>query len=362
MSKYDVAAFVWPSYTGKEVRTKMFWPKGFGEWQTVMDTDHRYPHDRWPRRPLWGYVDEADPYVMEMEIQAAIDHGVNVFIYDWYWYDRRPFLEQCLNDGFLNARNNTQMKFFLMWANHDANSMWNKQISDWAVKNNEVIWKGSPDFSEFKRIVSRVIENYFTKENYYKIDGKPVFMIYRTRELVNGFGGIEETAKAMAYFREEVKKAGFPDLYLISREGRWPAFKDIDEDELMAMLSFDASTHYQYVDATTMNRDYADVLKDISATFDKLSTRSLPYFPHVSVGWDNNPRYNEFRDCIVYNNTPEQVEKALRMAKAYVDAHPGQAPLVTVNSWNEWTETSYLQPDDLYGYAYLEAVKRVFCE
>jgi len=36
--------------------------------------------------------------------------------------------------------------------------------------------------------------------------------------------------------------------------------------------------------------------------------------------------------------------------------------VITINSWNEWTETSYLQPDNLYGYGYLEAVKRVFAE
>ena len=34
-NKYDVAAFIWPSYTGDEPRTRIFWQEGFGEWQTV---------------------------------------------------------------------------------------------------------------------------------------------------------------------------------------------------------------------------------------------------------------------------------------------------------------------------------------
>ena len=89
---------------------------------------------------------------------------------------------------------------------------------------------------------------------------------------------------------------------------------------------------------------------------------SVPYFPHISCGWDNNPRFRRFRAPIIKNNTPEAIEKGMRMAKAYLDSHPDRVPLVTVNSWNEWTETSYLEPDDLYGYGYLEAVKKVFGE
>ena len=110
-----------------------------------------------------------------------------------------------------------------------------------------------------------------------------------------------------------------------------------------------------------MNRDYKDILVDVQKEWEKIDVNyPIPYFPHVSIGWDNNPRFKRFREYVCRNNPPEEFEKALRMAKDYVIAHPQQQPLVTLNSWNEWTETSYLEPDDLYGYGYLDAVKAVF--
>ena len=68
MGKYDIAAYVWPSYTGNEPRSRMFWEQGYGEWQTVKSATAKYPGHTWPRKPLWGYVNEADPAVMEMRI------------------------------------------------------------------------------------------------------------------------------------------------------------------------------------------------------------------------------------------------------------------------------------------------------
>ena len=69
---------------------------------------------------------------------------------------------------------------------------------------------------------------------------------------------------------------------------------------------------------------------------------------------------------VVENNTPENFKAACEKIKAFADASMEKgnmkAPFITVNSWNEWTETSYLQPDDLYGYGYLEAIRDVFKE
>ncbi len=363
---YNVAAYIWPAYTGDEPRTRMFWPEGNGEWETVRKADAKFAGHTWPRRPLWGYCNEADPRVMEMQIDAAADHGVNVFIYDWYWYDRRPFLEQCLNNGFLKARNNQRMKFYLMWANHDVTPGWDIRLSH---TEDNIIWQGAVDRPEFEKIAHRLIEKYFTHPCYYTIDDKPVFQIYDLNKLVNGLGGVEQTAEAFAWFRQQAVRAGLKGLHL--QLTSWGAnnlnLSGVDggitaaPSDIVNRIGFDSQTHYQFVHFTNIDRGYTEILPDVLKEWELMErTYDILYFPHVSVGWDNNPRFKPFRAGIVKNNTPENVRKAFELAKAYVDRHPKQPPLITVNSWNEWTETSYLQPDDRYGYGYLEAVRQVF--
>ena len=131
--------------------------------------------------------------------------------------------------------------------------------------------------------------------------------------------------------------------------------------EIVTMLGADSVTHYQFAHFAYIDRDYAEILGDVKKEWERIEAEyTIPYFPHISCGWDNNPRFKRFRPNIVKNATPENIEAGMRMAKEYLDAHPDLPPLVTVNSWNEWTETSYLEPDDMYGYGYLEAIKKVF--
>ncbi|MBE6871857.1 MAG: hypothetical protein E7491_07875 [Ruminococcaceae bacterium] len=375
MKKYDIAAYIWPSYTGKELRARQFWPDGIGEWQTVMSVPSRLPLKpkdyEWDRKPLWGCCDEAMPEVMEKQIDQAVSHGVNVFIYDWYWYDRRPFLEQCLNEGFLGASNNEKMKFYIMWANHDANYTWDVRLSDLVAGNGKdcTVWSGQVDRKEFEKIARRIIEKYFSRSNYYRINGKPLFMIYDVENLVNGLGGIEAARDALEWFRSETVKAGHLGLELqltgwgecISNVSGVDGMHSLSTKEILPKLGFDSITNYQFVHFCDMNRDYGDILEDVYREWARMDRDyAVPYYPHVSVGWDNNPRFRGFVPIVCKNNTPQMFESALRKAKEYVDGHDLPAPLITVNSWNEWTETSYLQPDTKYGYGYLDAIKRVF--
>jgi hypothetical protein len=366
---YDIAAYVWPSYH-PDNRAKIFWPDGMGEWQTVLSNKPKYEGHKQPRYPLWGYINEADPYVAEMEINAAADHGVNVFIFDWYWYDGMSFLEGHLNEGYLKARNNDRVKFYLMWANHDVNHIWDKRNAGQKPKNDRNIWRGSVDREEFEVICHRVIKKYFGHPSYYKVGGKPSFMIYELDVLIEGLGGVNQTQDALKWFRKEAKKAGFHGLDLqVTLRKDSKKVKDSEGNvigtynDIARQLGFDGLTHYQFAHFANINRDYMDVLPDAVFEWNKASSdKDTPYYPNVSIGWDDNPRYEMLKPNILKNNTPENFEKALREAKKYVDEHPGQAPLITVNSWNEWTETSYLMPCTMYGYGYLQAVQKVFVD
>jgi hypothetical protein len=360
-----VAAYLYPAYVSDDPRLRPFWPKGIGEWETVQTMQERNPGHYWDRKPLWGWIDEADPAVMEMEIDQAADHGVNVFIFDWYWYDGRPFMETTLTNGFLKAPNRDRMKFYLMWANHDVVNVWDTRIS--TLKEHNVIWTGRIDRDEFEKICKRNIELFFKQPNYYKIDGKPVFMIYDVRNFIDGLGGVKEAVKAVKWFRRQVRKAGFPGLELqftmwavnTNYSGFDAGKTDRPEDAFVRKIGFNSSSHYQFAHFINMNDDYPKIVDKAAAEWERLDRDfSIPYYPHVSIGWDNSPRIKV--SPRVRGNTPEAFEEALRRAKAYVDARPDLHPLITINSWNEWTETSYLQPDNLYGYGYLEAVKRVF--
>lgn len=359
---YDVAAYYWPAYH-PEPRQKRFFSGNEGEWEIIRASKPKFEGHNQPRVPLWGYYNEADPRVVEQKIAAARKYGVDAFIVDWYWYENAPYLEDFLNKGLLKAKNVSDIKFYLMWANHDATTAWNYNESH----ERKVVWPGAVDRAMFDTLVARWIA-YFKHPSYYKLDGKPVFSLYRLGTLVEGLGGIKNTKAALDYFRSEVKKAGFPDLHfqlvlwkkLPIETSAISGDEASTESELVNYLGVNSLTNYQFIHLKEAGRDYQEwgnaAVRQWSA-FD--STYSVPFFAHVAVDWDTNPRFKDMKP-VISNATPAGFKTFLQQAKAYMDRHPDQPPLVTINSWNEWSEGSYLEPDTRWKYGYLEAVRDVF--
>lgn len=358
---YTLACYYFPNYH-VDKRNEACHGKNWTEWELLKAARPRFAGHDQPKKPLWGYEDEADPQVMKKKINVAASFGIDVFIYDWYYYDDGPFLQRGLEEGFMKAPNNRRMKFALMWANHDWTDLFPKKIA----APYKVMYKGNITPATWEVMTGYIIEHYFKHPSYWKIDGAPYFSVYELDKLIQCFGSPQATGKALQAFREKTIRAGFKDLHLNIVKPASP--------KAIEGLGFNSFTSYVWIHHIPLNGfpavSYEQARKDYFNYADKaVATFPLPYFPNVSMGWDASPRCdpdstfkNRGYPCtpVITGNTPQAYRKALEQAKMFVNAHPQSKRIITLNSWNEWTEGSYLEPDVTHKMKYLEAVKNVF--
>jgi len=382
--KYQVAAYYFPNYH-HDPQNEVVHGGGWNEWELVKRAGPRYPGQRQPRIPLWGYEDESDPLVMAKKIAAAADHGVDAFIFDWYWYEQGSYLERGLDDGFLGAPNNQRLKFAIHWANHDWIDIHPASYYNCATNSHRILYPGTISWQNYQKMVDHVIERYFKHPSYWKIDGAPYFSIYDLLSFVRSFGGIQEAASALAYFRSQTRAAGFPNLHLnqvLWNLGVLPGEKALLTDELcprnpgevLQELGFDSFTSYVWIHHIPLDSlpetDFLHVCRQYLKYWDQVVTEiALPYYPNATMGWDSSPRTVQseafanvgypFTSCLG-GNKPARFKEALQLIKERMDEL--DTHILTINAWNEWTEGSYLEPDTVHGMGYLEAIRDVFVQ
>ncbi|MBM7566671.1 glycoside hydrolase family 99-like domain-containing protein [Paenibacillus sacheonensis] len=370
---YEVAVYYFPNYH-VDKRNEAWHGENWTEWELVKRATPRFEGHDLPKVPMWGYTDEANPDHMAQKIDAAADHGVDTFIFDWYWYEDGPYLERALEEGFFGAANNERLKFALMWANHD----WIDIHPALRNKPYNTLAQGTVSREAFTKATDHMIAAYFTRPNYWRVEGKLYFSVYELMSLVKGLGGIEETRAALEDFRDRVRAAGLGELHVNAVV--WgvqilPGEEKITNgNEMLAALGVDSVSSYVWIHHQELpsfpETPYADIAEKSAADWEKFAREyGLPYLPNVTMGWDSSPRtvQSDVFDNLGYpfmgmlsGNTPERFQASLEQMKLFLEQDLNGFPAFTINAWNEWTEGSYLEPDTKNGLAYLEAIQRVF--
>ena len=368
----SIGCYYFPNYHCNDERNAALHGPGWNEWRLIQGARPRFPGHRQPKVPVWGYEDEADPTVMARKIAAAWEHGIDYFIFDYYHYDDGDFLNHCLDDGFLKAPNPYPLRFALMWANHD----W-LDIHPCGRVPRPVLYPGKVTVETFRNMRRNIIERYFKNPAYYLIDGAPYFSIYHLQEFLGCFASAAEARHELDAFRAETKAAGFRELHLNAVVWGSPVLPCegvmTDQKSVVKSLGFDSVTSYVWIHHTKLGAQpttpYDDVAEAYFAHWKKmLREYDIPYYPNATVGWDASPRTVQSEvwepglrypyTSVVVDNTPDKFRAALeRCAKRMRELGTTE---LNINSWNEWTEGSMLEPEAQFGMGYLEAVRAVF--
>ena len=326
------------------------WQKGMAGFHKGFDDLHAFPE----RTPLLGYYDGESPAACDFEIKWALEHGVNCFIYCWYRKKDnmgKPLtksslrLGETLHDGFFNAKYQHMMNFAIMFeAQND--------------------WGGTDRKDLLENLMPFWIDNYFSRDNYLKIDGKPVVFFYDGHDQIkNAFSSSEEQRQTFDDCREMAKEAGFEGL-IFAIEYRADDMLPIDD---YRARGYDFSYAYCWrVKKTDLTND--DVIEE-QIRKNLLRKEQIPDFfcPTVSCMWDPTPRFYSMptrftleRHSPLWKLTPEEFRYLLRRVVELTEDMPQDSyarRLLMLDNWNEWDEGHYIMPSHEFGFGYLQAVR-----
>ncbi|MBF2026249.1 MAG: glycoside hydrolase family 99-like domain-containing protein [Oscillatoriales cyanobacterium C42_A2020_001] len=340
----------------------VWWGKGFTEWTNVTKAKPLFSGHYQPHLPAdLGFYDLRLPEARESQAELAREYGIHGFCYYHYWFNGRRILERPFNEVLTSGK--PDFPFCLCWANENWTRAW-----DGNEKNVLLEQKYS---EEDDRHHIRSLVNAFRDERYIRIDGKPLFLVYRASI-------IPDPLKTTSIWREEAHKLGLGEFYLCKVESNFSGER-IDPEK----LGFDAAIEFQPdcnhgCPKLRRNRFWrllrrsklADKSYEVNNIFDyaKLvenmsQKQPVEYkrFPCVTPSWDNTARRSTgavvFRD-----STPELYEQWLVQAIKKIPTSNPDERIVFINAWNEWGEGCHLEPCQKWGRDYLEATRRVLLE
>ena len=328
------------------------WKKGAAEIHGGFDDLHDYPD----RTPLMGYYDEENPEVADWEIKWALEHGINCFIHCWYRRKEntgKPVTVKdlraahALHEALFHAKYGNRMKFAIMFENSPK----------WGTTNQRDI---------IENLMPFWVENYFKRDNYLKIDNKPVLFDYYGKRLEEAFGDKETQRRAFDACREYAKACGFNGMIFALENRKLIEGEDENALERGYDFVFGYNSGYKASDHYPAEEDV--IAGQCQVLTDRLAVNEKHFVPTVSCFSDPTPRttqhwndmgYTFYRTKIWYLS-PDGFRQVIRRMKSITDRLPPDAwgrKIFMIDNWNEWDEGHFVAPSLRFGFRYLQAIR-----
>ena len=344
MTNVRAIAFYLPQYHPIPENDE-WWGKGFTEWTNVTKAKPLFPGHYQPHLPAdLGFYDLRLPEVRNNQAELAKEYGIHGFCYYHYWFNGRRILERPFNEVLTSGK--PDFPFCLCWANENWTRAWDGGEKHILLKQN---YSAADDLAHIRSLFPA-----FRDERYIRINGKPLFLVYRA-EL------IPDPIRTTEIWREAIAKAGLGELYIARVEGYDSVNKNINAPS----IGFDADVEFAPFSWSMGNVKYKSPFHRALAAVGLLSKGFInnrvvdydamargmlsrpdidwPRFSCVTPSWDNSARRKNA--SIFSGSTPEKYEDWLRQVVSKTSQkHTRDEKIVFINAWNEWAEGNHLEP------------------
>lgn len=333
-SEYDIGVYYFPGWKDNAIGGP--YPNPWGKIKP-------YPE----RKPILGWYREGDVSIMDKQLGWMADSGINYVVFDWLWAsNNKGYLEHAI-DAYGYAKNRKRVSFAVLWANH----------------TDYIFSKG-----QLTALIKYWCDRFFKKNEYKRLNDRPVVFIFSARVLNNNLQKIGMTSAEFFKYADNIAKArGFKGISFIAGTGA--ADPQIDYSQASGYSGFSAYNYHSPAtyrlpnNSSNMSHSYLELDHAYQDHWAWLLTHSsgILILPLTS-GWSKTP-WGGSADPMHDNSigTPIEFEHHLLAAKKVLDTHPDKTKkMAVICCWNEYGEGSFIEPHSKYGFAYLEKIHAVF--
>ena len=331
-----------------EIKEKdKIWRQSFTDWKNIKKAKPLYKKHHQPRIPgdaneYLGYYETTTLEILKKQIKLAKIHGIFGFAFYYFWFSGKSFLEKAL-DILLNNKD-IDFHFLLIWNNLN----WTKNS-----ERDELKVLSCKDYQ--KNDIENFIKNikkYLVDTRYININGKPIIGIYEPMKIPN----IKETIMIL---RKKSKENDIGDIYIIA------SLIDGNLEEYQNMKLFNGV--YQFSPRDSMNLTLIKLQSNLylytAALYNEFNLSSInlnnfQFYRGSMVEFDDTP--NKVKDYAIFKNySPEQFYRICKKIVEWTENKYNMTNrFIFINAWNNWGEGTYLEPDEKYGYASINALSK----
>ncbi len=342
------------------------WGKGFTEWTNVANAKPLWKGHHQPRIPKdLGFYDLRLQETRIAQAEMAREAGVEGFMYWHYWFGEGKMLLEKPAEWVLTEKK-PDFPFCFGWANHEwSTATWTKGVKN---KERKMIAEMKYLGTEDNKLHFNYCLPFFKDHRYITVEKKPIFVIFDPI----GFVGLQQFIDE---WRELAKQNGLPGIYFVAHWGR----SDVSYNDMMSLgvdglircgrpLSEERQSKSKFITRVkrslserfgflTQVYKYSDIMKKMFFEENRIEN----CYPIICPGYDCTSRRGK-KARIYKNPTPQAFQEHVKKTLDYIKGKSDEHKLIFLDSWNEWGEGNYMEPDTKWGHAYLDALRNVICK
>ena len=314
--------------------------KKLNDWQIIEQKKSLFNGHNQPRNLDLNYINYkfknfTKTDIIKNQIKLAKSHGIFGFAINYYWFSGKKLYDEPINIFLENKDIN--FPFFLIWKN-------DKYELNPNHKNNSIIIKQNYTVFDAYNFLDN-IKKYLISKYYIKIKGKPILGIYEPLLITN-------IKDFISNLRKYAKKYGIGKIYILGamNENQNSYYtklvdgffecppKNINLNELLK------NEYYYYYEGLI----YREIDKN----------KSNKTYRGIMLEYDNTPEV--LKDPIIFSDySPEKLYLSIKKIINSTKIEEKKNNIIFfINGWNNWKEGIYLEPDDIFGFASINALSK----